>query len=75
MEVPSGSGISPTRLPTTRELRSSPCTTASSASAAPRRSECTRTTSPRRTCASSEPMVMVCGEMAMSMLPLSISSA
>ena len=38
------------------------------ASAAPRRSECTRTTSPRRTCASSEPMVIVCGEITMSML-------
>jgi len=42
--------------------------------AAPRLSACTRTTSPRRTYASSEPMVTVCGEMAMSMLLLSTSS-
>src|SRR5882724_10608676 len=74
MDAPSGNGISATILPTTRELRSSPCTIASNASAAPRLRECTRTTSPRRTYASSEPMVTVCGEMAMSMLLLSTSS-
>ena len=74
IDVPWGSGICWTVLLTTREVRSSPCTIASSASAAPRLKECTRTTSPRRTWASNEPMVMVCGEIAMSMLPLSISS-
>src|SRR5207302_9708528 len=74
IEAPSGSAICPTILPTKREERSSPCTIASIASAAPRLRACTRTTSPRRTCASSEPMVMVCGEMAMSMLLLSTSS-
>ena len=62
------------RRPITRERSCGPCTTVSSASAEPRRSECTRTTSPLRTCASSEPMVTVCGEMAMSMLRFSISS-
>jgi hypothetical protein len=61
--------------PMTFELSASPCTTTSSASAAPRRSECTRTTSPRRTCASNDPMVTVCGEMATSIEPLSMSSA
>ena len=63
------------RRPMTFELSASPCTTTSIASAAPRRSECTRTTSPRRTWASSDPMVTVCGEMATSIEPLSMSSA
>ena len=63
------------RLPAIGEPRPSVCTMASIASAAPRRSECTRTTSPRRTCSSSAPIVTVCGEIAMSIGPPSISSA
>ena len=45
------------------------------ASAAPRRSECTCTTSPRRTYASSEPIVTVCGEIATSIAPFCMRSA
>ena len=73
--VPSGRVISSMRLPATGESPLSLWTIASIASAAPRRSECTRTTSPRRTCASRAPIVTVCGEIAMSMVPPSMSSA
>ena len=72
--APLGSLISSTRRPTTLPLRE-PWSIAPIASAAPRRSEWTRTTSPRRTCASSEPIVTDCGEIATSIEPLCIISA
>jgi hypothetical protein len=53
----------------------SPCTTSSSASAAPRRRLCTAATSPRRTWASSVPMEVWAGEMAMSIWPPCTRSA
>jgi hypothetical protein len=47
--TPSGQSIWSMRLPTIFEVLASPCATSSSASAAPRRSECTSATSPWRT--------------------------
>ncbi|MNP64284.1 hypothetical protein D3C76_1597680 [compost metagenome] len=69
MVVPGGRAMSSMALPTTLLDFESPCATASMASAAPRRSECTLTMSPRRTCASRVPMVASCGLMAMSISP------
>ena len=60
---PGGDLISPIARPITFELFASPWTIISSASAAPRRSECTLTVSPLRTWVSSELVVACCGEM------------
>jgi len=69
-----GNGISATILPTTRELCSSPCTIGLQRLGGAA-FECMHAHHvARRTYASSEPMVTVCGEMAMSMLLLSTSS-
>ena len=57
MVVPTGSLISLIARPTTFDVFSSPCATASMASAAPLRNEYTLTISPRRTWVSSADIV------------------
>ena len=64
--VPGGSLISSIERPTTLDVVSSPCATASMASATPRRSEETPTISALRTWLSSAEMVACCGEIAIS---------
>ncbi|MNC76729.1 hypothetical protein D3C75_1285150 [compost metagenome] len=69
MVVPGGRPMFSMALPITLLDFASPWAIASMASAAPRRSECTLTMSPRRTWASKVPMVASCGLIAMSMSP------
>ena len=61
-------------LPTTRELRLSPSATASMASAAPLLNEWILTMLPRLMCVSRAPIVICCGDTAMSMEPDSTRS-
>ena len=64
MSTLSGRLSAPSGRPTTFAVL---CAFASSASAVPRRRECTASTSPRRMCVSSALMVACCGDTAMSM--------